>query len=118
MRALWAPEAAVEFGMPASCELAAPAVDAPAVTPFPASSSVGSDMSASAASDSSAAALPASSADSAAGAAEAAKAEILDKRRRHVGPNLALFFQDEPLHIVEGRGAELFDAQVRTHTTC
>lgn len=38
---------------------------------------------------------------------------ILEKRRRHLGPNLALFFEEEPLHIVRGSGCELFDAQVR-----
>lgn len=45
--------------------------------------------------------------------AGAAKAGILDKRRRHVGPNLALFFEEDPLHIVRGQGCELFDAEVR-----
>lgn len=38
---------------------------------------------------------------------------ILEKRRKHVGPNLALFFQEEPLHIVRGQGCELFDPEVR-----
>lgn len=40
------------------------------------------------------------------------KASILGKRRRHLGPNLALFFEDDPLHIVRGQGCEIFDAEV------
>ena len=40
------------------------------------------------------------------------KAEIVAKRRQLLGPNLATFFQMDPLHIVRGSGAELFDAEV------
>ena len=47
---------------------------------------------------------------------EPAAADILDKRRRHLGPNLALFFPEDPLHIVRGQGCELFDPEVRRPT--
>ena len=44
-------------------------------------------------------------------AAEASKAGVLAKRRAHLGPNLALFFQEDPLHIVRGSGCQLFDGE-------
>lgn len=43
--------------------------------------------------------------------------EILARRRQHVGPNVALFF-DEPLHIVRGAGCELFDPEGRSYLDC
>lgn len=49
-------------------------------------------------------------------APDATKDSILAQRRQRVGPNLALFFQEDPLHIVRGRGCELFDAEVRQTT--
>jgi hypothetical protein len=47
-----------------------------------------------------------------------AKEGILAKRRLRVGPNLALFFQEDPLHIVRGQGCELFDAEVGPLCPC
>ncbi|KAL4859438.1 Zinc finger CCCH domain-containing protein 40 [Chlorella vulgaris] len=46
------------------------------------------------------------------------KASILGKRRRHLGPNLALFFEDDPLHIVRGQGCEIFDAEGNDYLDC
>lgn len=37
----------------------------------------------------------------------ARKAAILAKRRQFLGPNLTLFFADDPLEIVEGRGCQV-----------
>lgn len=49
---------------------------------------------------------------------EASDAAILARRRAHLGPNLALFFADAPLHIVRGRGCELYDAQGGAFLDC
>ena len=60
-----------------------------------------------------AAALPASATAPTAptdDAAAAAKAGVLAKRRAHLGPNLALFFEEDPLHMVRGSGCQLFDS--------
>lgn len=51
-------------------------------------------------------------------AAASASQAILEKRRKHVGPNLALFFKDEPLHIVRGQGCELFDPEGNCYLDC
>lgn len=60
----------------------------------------------------SASAAPAVAAPSRLSSFQLDAAGILEKRRRLVGPNLALFFKDEPLHVVQGSGCELFDAEV------
>ncbi|KAL4431001.1 hypothetical protein ABPG75_006257 [Micractinium tetrahymenae] len=64
------------------------------------------------------AAATAAAAPSGLGSAQLDAAGILEKRRRHVGPNLALFFQDEPLHVVRGSGCELFDAEGTAYLDC
>lgn len=46
------------------------------------------------------------------------KEEILAKRRQHLGPNVALFFKEDPLHIVRARGCELFDAEGNAYLDC
>ena len=46
------------------------------------------------------------------------KEAIQEKRAAHLGPNLATFFADDPLHIVRGRGCELFDANGATYLDC
>jgi ethanolamine-phosphate phospho-lyase len=51
-------------------------------------------------------------------AAAATTQAILERRRKHVGPNLALFFQEEPLHIVRGQGCELFDPEGNCYLDC
>ena len=38
-------------------------------------------------------------------------ADVLAQRRQVLGPNMALFFADQPLHIRKARGCELFDAE-------
>lgn len=50
--------------------------------------------------------------------AEAAKAAILAKRRAHLPPNLATFFAEDPLHVVEGRGCQLFDEAGNAYLDC
>jgi 4-aminobutyrate aminotransferase-like enzyme len=49
---------------------------------------------------------------------QADKEAIAEKRRRFLGPNCAIFFPDDPLHIVRGRGAELFDPQGNSYLDC
>lgn len=44
--------------------------------------------------------------------------EILDKRQNLLGPNMPLFFADEPLHIIKGRGCELFDSEGHSYLDC
>lgn len=43
---------------------------------------------------------------------------VLEKRRRHCGPNLALNYSSTPLHIVRGQGAYLYDAEGREYLDC
>lgn len=45
-------------------------------------------------------------------------ASILALRRQHVGPNVALFFRDAPLHIVAARGCTLYDADGGAFLDC
>jgi hypothetical protein len=47
-----------------------------------------------------------------------ASANILAKRWAHLAPNTALFFPEEPLHVVRGSGAELFDAEGHSYLDC
>jgi hypothetical protein len=47
-----------------------------------------------------------------------ASVDILAKRRAHLAPNTAIFFPEEPLHVVRGRGAELFDAEGHSYLDC
>jgi hypothetical protein len=58
-----------------------------------------------------AASLPATAPADDAPTAAAAKSAVLAKRRAHLGPNLALFFEEDPLHIVRGSGCQLFDGE-------
>jgi ethanolamine-phosphate phospho-lyase len=44
--------------------------------------------------------------------------DILEKRQQLLGPNMALFFADQPLHIVKGRGCELFDSEGNSYLDC
>jgi ethanolamine-phosphate phospho-lyase len=44
--------------------------------------------------------------------------EIVEKRQNLLGPNMALFFAEQPLHIVKGRGCELFDAEGNSYLDC
>ena len=46
-----------------------------------------------------------------------AAAEIVDARRRRLGPSLSLSYRT-PLHIVRGEGAYLFDADGRAYLDC
>lgn len=46
------------------------------------------------------------------------KEEILEKRKRFLGPNMALFFQEDPLHIVRGEGSRLFDPEGTSYLDC
>ena len=43
--------------------------------------------------------------------------EVIEKRRRYLGPNVALFF-DDPLHIVAARGCELYDPEGHSYLDC
>ena len=45
-------------------------------------------------------------------------ASILALRQRHVGPNVALFFKDAPLHVVAARGCTLYDAEGGAYLDC
>lgn len=53
-----------------------------------------------------------------AGAPAMTTEEILAKRQANLGGNMALFFPDEPLHIIKGRGCELFDAEGASYLDC
>ena len=44
--------------------------------------------------------------------------DILAQRQSALGGNMALFFPDEPLHIVKGRGCELFDPEGTSYLDC
>lgn len=61
---------------------------------------------------------PAGPAPSSTQQAQHDKEGILEKRRQHVGPNVALFFADEPIHAVRGQGCELFDAEGNSYLDC
>ncbi|GAB4817668.1 hypothetical protein N2152v2_004714 [Parachlorella kessleri] len=93
--------------------LAQPAAWAPATRPAAVPAAAGLDLTV----------LPAHSdramsrADPAEEGGALSREEILEKRRRHLGPNVALFF-DDPLHIVAGRGCELFDPEGHSYLDC
>lgn len=44
--------------------------------------------------------------------------EIIEKRQNLLGPNMALFFADEPLHIIKGSGCELIDSEGHSYLDC
>eukprot|EP00117_Sycon_ciliatum_P003953 scpid20384/ scgid8524/ Alanine--glyoxylate aminotransferase 2-like 1 len=46
------------------------------------------------------------------------KDEIMDARRKHIGPNVPVFFPEEPLHIVRGRGQYFYDDEGRKILDC
>lgn len=39
--------------------------------------------------------------------------EILERRRKHYGPNLALFFPEDPLHVTSAVGCRLYTSDSR-----
>jgi hypothetical protein len=53
-----------------------------------------------------------------AGIKHMATEEIIERRNNLLGPNMALFFADQPLHIVKGRGCELFDSEGNSYLDC
>lgn len=53
-----------------------------------------------------------------AGAPESDATTILATRRRLLGSNMALFFSDDPLHIVKGQGCKLFDPEGNDYLDC
>ena len=53
-----------------------------------------------------------------AGVEKMATTDIVEKRQGLLGPNMALFFADEPLHIVKGQGCELFDPEGNSYLDC
>ena len=42
---------------------------------------------------------------------------LIDKRRRLLGPNMSLFY-DDPVHLVRGQGVWVFDADGRKYLDC